>query len=215
MGGRGQRSPLLDNPMNPIWSSGNLGPKIGSNLKEALGERGAPLSIGVATAGANPNFSPEYREYSMNCQRCVVAYEMRRRGYDVTALYTFKDDRQPRTYVGQNGIFYGAFRHAKVERVGGPRVKSTIRNIESKMSGFGDGSRAIIEVQWRGKKSGHVFSVENHHGKTVYVDAQTGKKVSINNYLNHARLNSVKITRTDNLRPSYRMREMVIPNRKK
>ncbi len=215
MGGRGQISPLLEKPKNPIWSSSNLGPKIGSNLKEALGERGAPLSIGVATTGANPNYLPDYKEYSMNCQRCVVAYEMRRRGYDVTALYTFKGDRQSKTYFGQNGIFYGAFRHTKVERVGGPQVKSTIKNIENKMSGFGDGSRAIIEVQWKNKKAGHVFSVENHHGKTVYVDAQTGEHVSIGNYLSRAKLSSVKITRTDNLRPSYRMREMVIPNRKR
>ena len=33
----------------------------------------------------NPNFSPYNRETSMNCGNCTLAFEMRRRGYDVSA----------------------------------------------------------------------------------------------------------------------------------
>ena len=35
----------------------------------------------------NPNYKVGIRdEYSINCQSCVVAYELRRRGYDVETL---------------------------------------------------------------------------------------------------------------------------------
>ena len=34
----------------------------------------------------------EGREFSVNCQSCVVANELRRRGYDVTALPNLKKE---------------------------------------------------------------------------------------------------------------------------
>ncbi|MCD8025385.1 MAG: hypothetical protein LUF33_00180 [Clostridiales bacterium] len=33
----------------------------------------------------NPNYSTNKYEWTHNCQRCVSTYEMRRRGYNVTA----------------------------------------------------------------------------------------------------------------------------------
>ena len=50
--------------------------------------RGDPMSEERANKGnANPNFYVgNGDEYRRNCQTCVVAYELRRRGYDVSAL---------------------------------------------------------------------------------------------------------------------------------
>lgn len=36
-----------------------------------------------AVLGTNPRFSTPDTEYIENCQRCVVAYEARHRGFDV------------------------------------------------------------------------------------------------------------------------------------
>ena len=45
----------------------------------------------------NPNYVTGKREYTANCQRCVCAYEMRRRGYNVIAKPRLPDaiDRMP------------------------------------------------------------------------------------------------------------------------
>ena len=45
-----------------------------------------------AMLDTNPNYNGDYKEFSENCQRVVVAYEARRRGYDVQAQPTFKGD---------------------------------------------------------------------------------------------------------------------------
>lgn len=50
-----------------------------------LGGQGTPLSITDALKGANPRFA-KGTQYAVNCQRCVQAYELRRRGYNVEAL---------------------------------------------------------------------------------------------------------------------------------
>ena len=43
-------------------------------------------------AQVNPNYDPNDRAWSHNCQRCVIAYELIERGYDVTARpYNAKD----------------------------------------------------------------------------------------------------------------------------
>ena len=75
---------------NGKWS-GNVGNQIGT-LKDALGTRGNPKSMASAMLDSNPNYNGDYKEFSQNCQRVVVAYEARRRGYDVEAQPTFKGD---------------------------------------------------------------------------------------------------------------------------
>ena len=46
--------------------------------------QGAPIAIDKAILGANPGFGTD-RSYGVNCTHCVATYELRRRGYDVTA----------------------------------------------------------------------------------------------------------------------------------
>ncbi len=68
------------------------------------------MSVKDAYAGANPYYDDtgSHAEYNMNCQRCVVAYELRRRGYDVVALPTYQGDNLPRGTAGGNGHWMGA-----------------------------------------------------------------------------------------------------------
>jgi hypothetical protein len=66
-----------------------------------------------------------------------------------------------------------------------------------------------VRVGWKGSNSGHVFNVENHKGKMYYVDAQTGSRVNINQYLSLANPKTVRLVRTDNLRFSDRAKRSV------
>ena len=55
-------------------------------LEDKLGiKKGDPMSVEAADMqSANPNYSPG-SAYSVNCATCAPAYELRRRGFDVTA----------------------------------------------------------------------------------------------------------------------------------
>ena len=131
------------------WSS--LGFKNHESLGEALGKRGRPMGMNRAAIGANPKFSPDWHEYSENCQRAVVAYEARRRGYNVTAQATYKGDklpngvfRNPKTGV-INSRWMGAFQHAKPESLRSTTPHAALNKLNKKMKSYGEGSRAIIQ----------------------------------------------------------------------
>ena len=208
------------------WSgSASLGGQIPETLKDAIGTKGAPRSIGDAVVETNPFHSYDYREFSQNCQRCVVAYELRRRGYDVTALPTYPGDKLPQiAYIDSKNNIYaarwrGAFQNAKTENVGvkgnNPGAeKQVMQNIADKMHGYGDGSRAVIQILYRGG-GGHVFNVENQGGRIVYVEAQTGKIKDMARTMMSVKTDSVNIVRVDNLRLSDRARNFVEPSRRR
>lgn len=144
-----------------------------------------------------------------------MAFELRRRGYDVTAQATYKGDELPQVaFADKNGSLFsywqGAFQNGKRKKIGKTTRPATINAIENKMSSFGENARAIIGVRWNGfNTGGHVFNVERKNGDTKYFDAQTGKRVNIKEYMNNARPLETTIMRTDNLRISERAKDLV------
>lgn len=214
MGGRGASSFISKMRAQAAkWSNKALGTAVPKTLSEALGKKGAPLSVSASYEGANPHYSPDYAEFSMNCQRCVVAYELRRRGYDVKAAPTYQGDKLP--YAAHtnkdgtlNSYWMGAFKGAKTVSVAASSNKKVLQNIESKMNAYGPGSRAVIRVQWQ-QGGGHVFNVENVGGKIRYMDAQVGKNVNIREYLAASKPGRTSIVRTDDLKVSERAKKSV------
>lgn len=209
----------------PQYSRNVLGTSVADTLREAIGARGEPATIAEATRDVNANhYSVDYAEYSMNCQRCVVAYELQRRGYDVEALATYRGDMLPQVAYYDNsrgtweGRWKGAFQGARTINVGmqgntSSTERAVIGNLESNMQGFGTGSRGVVQVFWRGG-GGHVFNVENDGGRIRYMDALTGKSVNISDYIHLAKTGSVNLVRTDNLRVSERAKNFVTKKRR-
>lgn len=192
MGGRGTWSNSSGETydVNPAsGGSGNgdadpvLGPRIPNTLAEALGPKGSPMSPQEASKGTNPHHNDAYEAYSSNCQRCVLTYEARRRGYDVTALPTYSGDLLP-----YGGDYLKALSNPVTVDVG-----KSVAKINSEMKQYGNGSRAIVRV-WRGT-NGHVFIVENRGGKISYIDPQTNEQYS---KLSLSRVSGASITRLDN-----------------
>lgn len=191
------------------------------SLKEALGKKGKPMEQNESAEGANPFHSDKLEPYAINCQRCVVAYELRRRGYDVIAQPN-PGDKWAKIVVGKDNKKYalwkGAFRHAKTDNVLGKNAAATVDNIVKKMKEYGNGSRAVVEFI-RSGGGGHVVNVENKNGKVVFVEAQT----KLSSYSGNGRTYSrsgieaqmsskpkhVALTRTDNLQVSHRAKEFV------
>lgn len=197
---------------NGQWST-SPNTKSPSTLKEALGKKGRAMSIEKAASGANPYYNGDYREFSENCQRCVVAYEARRRGYNVVAQPTYQGDQMPHvvripgTDV-TNGRWQGAFQGAKAESVSAKTSSAVNNKINAKMASYGDGSRAVIGVQWKNGSGGHVFIAERKNGTTYLIDPQVGGRYS-SKVFNEVDTSRVRLVRTDNLKFSNRAMKSV------
>lgn len=176
-----------------------------------LGNEGGDVQIGIFRRidgnhtiaedlrATNPGYASGNVEWTHNCQRCVPTYEMRRRGFDVTAIPRVLDaNGRPSTsdpvWLGWRDIFD----NATWESTSGTGQ----RRIERLMEEWGDGSRAQIYVKWKGRNTGaHVFVAERIDGETRYVDPQSGSQ-DASGYFGMVRTGSTRICRLDTLQPS-------------
>lgn len=181
-------------------ASSSGGDGLPAKFRSALGRKGKP--IGVATALRTAN-KPRYYDdiaYRINCQRCIYAYEMQRRGYKVKAQANWShgaDGFARSTTGGYRHVFEGQ----EWEPVPGarPTREGADKFIRSKMDEWGDGARAAVNLSWSNRRSGHVFNVEKVNGKVMICEAQTGRKKELSEYLNSANPGSIQISRLDNL----------------
>ena len=163
------------------------------------------MSIEEAMLNTNPKFQSG-KEYQWNCQRCVYAYEMNRRGEKCIArptnMFNGNDDyaRKEWSHTMQNQKWY---------RVGSKSGSKTISNIEDKMRSYGNGARGIIYVVWE-KGDAHVFNVENIGGKIHYIDSQSGQKRDILKTISAAKPTKTLISRIDNLAPDMLLLDKAI-----
>lgn len=183
-----------------------MGGKGGSYSRSSfLGPRGKQKTVDEALAGSNPHYR-EGREWQQNCQRCIYAYEMQRRGYDVEAL--------PRIFDGTDRLPYMYDKNGWLAVMDGAKAvdfpsRNTIQKMADQMANWGDGARAIVRVQWKGGRSGHVFMAEQQKGGTVFMDPQTGRYVDIHAYMDQAVKGATKLVRIDNLKPTALLEKCV------
>ena len=206
MGGRGSSYSFLKQ-LNQI----NRSNEKDFTLAEALGVRGNSLDAGNAIKYANPFYFPDIlMDYVDNSNRVAVAYEIRRRGYDVTAQPTHDGD----VLLSGNRL-RGAFKGMKSIDVGSADSISVVANIENRMSGFGEGSRAIVRVEAKGQS--HFLNVEFSSGGVRFVDSEVGKihdKSSVRDFFKTVDSKKVKLTRVDHLDIADGAKKMVIQREK-
>jgi len=151
------------------------------------------------------NTNPKYAEskknrdkyYTHNCQRCVNAYEARRRGYDVTAApRILQSDTLP--YMMHDKGWANVYENGRASLVSCfARTGEGVKNkVIQQMTAWGNGARAIVRVQWRGSAGGHVFITENHEGDVKFLDPQSGK-LDVTDYFEYAKVNQTYLLRTD------------------
>ena len=120
----------------------------------------------------NPAYNSGNPAYRQNCQRCVVAYEMRRRGYDVIAKPAFVDangnlSKKDELYAKWPRIFKDARLYQCSGLDGGKAA------VIERMKNWGNGSVAEIQILWDASRA-HVFVAENVDGNIRFIDPQTG-----------------------------------------
>lgn len=193
-------------------------------------ETGLPLKSKQTTSeqdmrDVNPARGSVSGDTRNNCGYCTLAYDMRRRGFDVTAK---------RTTIATSGEdfykkYYKNVKVRKIEPEGFENLKSymdksmtnfafassthpiefrkyqkaLIHNLENELREQPDGSRGYIGVSWKGGSSGHSMAYEISGGKAYIVDAQIAKRRPVSSL--EKLVSSVQYARLDNATPNYEM----------
>lgn len=156
--------------------------------------------------------------YHINCQSCVVAYEMRRRGYDVEANQNTKRKGNipyELSYTTEKAWLDDNGNVPKKQRAGGRYVdgyKIKNKTFKVMMSEFEDMTstpgRYHINFGWKNRRSGHIITMERFKDGTMRIyDPQCG--MVITDFKAYAKRFSlvygISILRVDNLRgnPHY------------
>ncbi len=166
-------------------------------LKEETGEWAEDIKA------TNPGFASGKWEYRNNCQRCVSACEMRRRGFDVVAK------PKPRGSDSLAAYYEEAWINPKT---GKPPARywclhgSGKQQVIDHMKSWGDGSRAMVAVDW-GRGQGHIFLAENRAGTILFVDPQDGN-LDCSKYFQRAQKNTfTNVVRIDDCIPGPKILE--------
>lgn len=132
----------------------------------------------------NPGFKDFDKNTKNNCVLCTVAYDMRRRGYDVSAKKT--------TTGYESNYTTTLYKNAKLEQIHVPKSYDELKKDRQKTVAFGgnkelasktvdslvkqgDGARGALLVQWGGQGGGHSMVYEVENSKVVIRDCQSNK----------------------------------------
>ncbi len=145
-------------------------------VEHAVGaKKGSKVSLLSAVSGANPNYAVG-TPYAVNCQRCVQAYELRRRGYDVIAKPKPKSkntiDWGSECFVQPGESAYKVY-----------HIRQTESAVKQAIESAPNGARFSVYVQWSRKygSGAHVFIAEKLRDTVHYFDPQTGN-MDVSNY---------------------------------
>ena len=154
--------------------------------------------------------------YDENCGACTIAYDLRRRGYDVAAV----DEDTYRKSGGTLNDLVDCYDNAKLIDMSyiarkyniseksstGHPTKELVSCMEKEMLSEGDGARGNFLTVWS-LGGGHSISWEVENGEIVYRDCQTNEKVELDKWLGMS--DEFYYFRTDNLTPNERIEDYV------
>ena len=150
-------------------------------------------TISEALAEMNTEYSAR-DEWQVNCQRCVPAFEMRLRGYDVIASPRFKEINDHLSLYPED-----AWEAPVVQHCGASDNKEYISKA---LENWGDGARVQIVITNRfDPKYGHTIMAVRNNGKTMFLDPQTGDG-SAEECFDWADPSMTRFWRIDDLQPS-------------
>lgn len=132
-----------------------------------------PLTADEDTKLVNPSHSDITASSSNNCCLCSIAYDVRRRGYDVMAkqhakidlVYDVGEDDIKNWYPGAKQITPSKSKNSNVI------VNQTINGLLKEP----DGTRGCLLTSWSDCSGGHVVAYEKENGKLIVRDSQCGE----------------------------------------
>lgn len=178
-----------------------LDPKTGLRLKKQK------TSADDDLIKTNPNYNTSGGAGNSNCYACALTYDLRRRGYEVTAPLDNDGGAAGNViqcYKGGEPKYVLSEEPRGAHKVG--HNTALTREANKAFASEPDNTRGIAWVKWDNGTTvngagGHVVAYEKHNGKTMLYDAQTGEKVQVADYVDEA--SAFMYMRTDNLDVNY------------
>ena len=134
----------------------------------------------------NPGF-PKAKGSVTNCLDCTIAFELRRRGYDVTATANRRSDFDASRCFDKARITYIKDRPTKQETADATK-KALLKQ--------GDGARGALIFAWDGSDIYHAIAYGVDKGSIKLIDPQAGIVMSdVDRYLSH--VNNIEFMRFD------------------
>lgn len=212
-------------------------------LETALNiKQGKPMTFEEANEmRGNPHYA-ESEGYRVNCQTCVVANELRRRGFNVEALPNTKGSKNEALsghtemiWLDENGNVPQSTRvGATVERKRSimtgkeMEVYTSLCNTKEELMALLESSINIdgrYHIKWMWERpqygrftglKGHIITAERTNGEIKYYDPQNGRVIDdLANYANNLDLKrGIQFLRVDNLRanPEWANAVLTKPN---
>lgn len=136
-----------------------------------------------------------------NCMLCTMTYDLRRRGYDVSANkasegYFTEDLKRWYPKVKINSIT-GIDSKGKNYTHGAQ--KDMIENVKKTIISEGNGSRGNLMITWKGLRGGHSVAYEVENGNLKIMDAQCNKVYTNPDTFLKKCANTVEYARLDNV----------------
>lgn len=157
-------------------------------------ERGEPMSIDLADdKHANPKYGElvdgSFRPYTCSCQTCVVAYELRRRGYDVEAKGVgvqkgYINEYQHSLALDTTNAFLGvSFKRSILNEdnsIKSNTPKGCRQFVANLFGATKEEGRYFLSMKNRRRYTGHIVVVEStKDGGKLLIDPQSGKRVNL------------------------------------
>ena len=177
------------------WRDGkNRAEEMLSNLKRKTTETNQNEDM----AACNPKYL-KGGVYKNNCISCALAYDMRRRGYDVESAPIDTTSAMNGSLPVQLGFYKGE----KLEVFEVPKdLYAATKQFSNQILKYGDGSRGMLRIRWK-NGDGHAVVWEVDGNSVIVRDPQNSTIVDLSDYMRRAK--TFYYFRTDNLEPTEKV----------
>ena len=197
-----ERNHFRRRKINGEWRYWRDGKNHAEEMLLALNRKATFMGPNEDMAACNPKYS-KGGVYKKNCVSCALAYDLRRRGYDVESAPIDTTSAVNGSLPVQLDFYKGE----KLETYEVPNdpdvaVKQFTKNIVS----YGDGSRGMLRIRWK-NGDGHAVVWEVDGNSVIVRDPQNSTIVDLSDYMRRAK--TFYYFRTDNLEPTEKVTRFV------
>lgn len=118
-------------------------------------------------------------KYMENCQSCIIAYELRRRGYDVESkslnmLGEFLSYSPEMAFIDPETSLNPVVKEYAIEMLQSESdINDLVKSIDKQIK---SGQRYVLGWNWLNKQNGHIVNIEKStRGTLILLDNQTGE----------------------------------------
>jgi hypothetical protein len=157
-------------------------PKLDKLPRTTASMPGRTAQIQRDLRATNPKYGSD-PAYGVNCVHVVNTWELRARGYDVSASrlpgHITQSGRSSQEALERWRLRDGSTH----DRLISTRIPP--EEVKRRAEALPEGGRAWVRVSWDPKYGGggHIFNVEKINGRVRWIEAQTGRSINIDEYI--------------------------------